>query len=192
MLTRQASYRSYNDDQLVRKMVVGDKSAFDEIYTRYWKKLYDDTYKRLKRTELIEEIIQDVFADLWMKREGKEIVKLYPYLLMSVRYHVFAIYRKGKNSPEFEEPSEHIAFSNMQADSLLNEKELKGCISLWLAMQPLKRGEIFKMKYIDELSTREISELLGIAQKTVQNQLITAFASLREFVTKMMVLFCIS
>lgn len=192
MLSKQAAYRSFEDEELVNRMMIGDKLAFDEIYNRYWKKLYDDTYKRLKRAEQVEEIIQDVFADLWVKRAGKEIIKLYPYLLMSVRYHVFAIYRKGKTAPQFEEPLENMAFSSLQADSLLNEKELKGCIAIWLSMQPLKRGEIFRMKYVDEMSTREISELLGIAQKTVQNQLLTAFASLREFVTKMMMIFCLT
>ena len=97
------------------------------------------------------------------------------------------LYKKGKTSPIFEEPLEYIALDSLQADSLLNVKELKSCISLWLSMQPEKRGEIFRLKYMEDLTTREISEILGISQKTVQNQLITSFTSLREFLTKLMI-----
>ena len=81
-----------------------------------------------------------------------------------------------------------MALSYLEADSLLNVKELKNCVAIWLTMQPEKRAEVFRLKYMEDLSTREISEHLGISQKTVQNQLITSFTSLREFVKKMMIL----
>lgn len=96
--------------------------------------------------------------------------------------------KKGKTAPIFEEPLEFIALDSLQADSLLNVKELQACIKLWMSLQPEKRGEIFRLKYVEDLTTREISEILGIAQKTVQNQLRTSFASLRDFLSKLMIL----
>jgi RNA polymerase sigma factor (sigma-70 family) len=78
--------------------------------------------------------------------------------------------------------------STLQADSLFAAKELKGCIQVWMTMQPDKRRAIFQMKYVDEKTTREISEILGISQKTVQNQLLTSFSSLREFLSKAMII----
>lgn len=188
MIVKLAKYHSYTDPELVSYLQEGDKEAFDEIYERYWKKLYNETYRRLKHIELIEEIVQDVFAELWSKRAVRKIDNLYPYLLTCVRYQVFMLYKKGKSSPEFEVPLEHIALSDLQADSLFNEKELKGCIALWMTLQPQKRGEIFRMKYMEDLTTKEISELLGISQKTVQNQLLTSFSNLRDFLNKIMVL----
>lgn len=167
-------------------MKSGDRSAFDAIYERYWRKLYAESFKRLKNIQQIEELVQDIFADLWLKRDIKEVLNLKSYLMMCTRYQVFAIYRKERNNPEFEEPLEHMAFYSIHADSLLNEKELKGCIAIWLALQPAKRGEIFRLKYMEDLTTREISELLNISQKTVQNQLVTAYASLRAFLNKLM------
>jgi RNA polymerase sigma factor (sigma-70 family) len=188
MSAKRGAFRSYSDTELTFHLKEGEKVAFDEIYERYWKKLYNDTYKRLRRVEQVEEIVQDVFTDLWAKRTTKNIENLYGYLLTAVRYQVFMLYKKGKTSPIFEEPLEHLAFDTLQADSLLNVKELKGCIALWLSMQPEKRGEIFRLKYMEDLTTREISEMLGISQKTVQNQLLTSFTSLREFLSKLMIL----
>lgn len=183
-----AAFRSFSDAELISYLKEGEKNAFDVIYDRYWKRLYNDTYKRLRRQEQVEEIVQDVFTDLWAKRATKNIHNLYGYLLTSVRYQVYMLYKKGKTAPVFEEPLEYIALDSLQADSLLNVKELKGCIALWMSMQPEKRGEIFRLKYMEELSTREISDILGISQKTVQNQLLTAFASLRDFLSKLMIL----
>jgi len=188
MLLKLALYRNLTDHELVTSFKQGDKFAFDEMYERYWKKLYNETFKRLKKMEIVEEIVQDVFTDLWEKRDTKVIENLYPYLVTSVRYQVYSNYRKGKSMPEFEEPLEHMALSNLQADSLLNVKELKGCIAIWMSLQPAKRAEIFRLKYMEEYSTREISVMLGISVKTVQNQLLTSFASLREFLNKLMII----
>lgn len=188
MIRKIINYRSFADSQLVSLIQEGDRLAFDEVYERYWKRLYSDTFKRLNSIELIEEIVQDVFSNLWSTRASRKIQNVYPYLLTAVRYQVFMLYKKGKTTPIFEAPLEHMVLSSLQTDSLFNEKELRGCIAIWMAMQPEKRRAIFQMKYMNEQSTREISEILGISQKTVQNQLLTSFASLRDFLGKIMIL----
>lgn len=176
------------DEELLIFMKQGNRAAFEVIYERYWKKLYNETHKRLKDIMLVEEIVQDVFTDLWARREVKDIQFLNKYLITAVRYSVFAKYKKRKTTPYFEEPLEHMALSSLEADTLLNVKELKGCITIWMSMQPEKRLEIFRLKYLDDYTTREISEMLGLSQKTVQNQLLTSFNSLRDFLKKLMIL----
>ena len=55
-------------------------------------------------------------------------------------------------------------------------------------MQPEKRREIFRLRYEEDLSTKEISELLNIPQKTVQNNLNLTMNGLRSAVAKMIIL----
>jgi len=188
MKSTRDGYHSYSDDLLTAYLVEGDRAAFDEIYERYWKKLYNETFKRLKNMELVEEIVQDVFSDLWLKKAIRKIDHIYPYLLTAVRYQVYMLYKKGRATPHFEAPLDHMILSSLQADSLFKEKELKNCIAIWLALQPVKRAEIFRMKYMEDRTTKEISELLNISQKTVQNQLLTAFSNLRTFLNRIMFL----
>lgn len=187
MRTTQLVYHSYSDMELTAYLKEGDRAAFEEIYERYWKKLYNETFKRLRNMELVEEVVQDVFSNLWMKKEKKNIDNIYPYLLGAIRYQVYILYKKGKTPPHFEAPLDHLLLSTLQADSLFKAKELKWCISIWLAMQPIKRAEIFRMKYLDDRSTKEISEILHISQKTVQNQLLYSFSDLRAFLNRIMV-----
>ncbi len=175
---------SFRDDELVTLLKQGDEAAFSEIYERYWLKLYNESHKRLKDEELCADIIQDVFVDLWLNREDRDIENLAAYLCTAVRYRVFTLFKKTKNVDAFTEPIEFIVAASADPDSIFYEKELRECIDIWLNMQPEKRRQVFAMKFSQDLSTREISEILKVSQKTVQNQFTTSLKLLRVHLGK--------
>ncbi len=181
-------FEHHTDPELVLLLQQGVEEAFDEIYRRYWKSLFNEAHKRLKESAFAEEVVQDVFVDLWVNRSSRNIVQLYPYLRTAVRYQVFMLYKKHRKMPCFEEPLEHMSFSHDKADSHFFLKELLDGIQAWLTQQPEKRREIFRLRYLEQLSTREIAEELDITQKTVQNQLINGQESLRAAVSKLLLL----
>ncbi|RZK73037.1 MAG: sigma-70 family RNA polymerase sigma factor [Pedobacter sp.] len=172
-------YAAYTDKELTAFLNAGDKRAFDEIYQRYWKRYYNEAYKRLRNAEVCEEVVQNVFTDLWLKKDLTAVDNLTAYISVAIRNQVYVQYKKSSRLPVFEEPLEYMAEAYLQADSMLQLKELKQRIDDWLKLQPEKRREIFKMRFMQELSTKEISDILEISQKTVQNQLNTATASLK-------------
>jgi RNA polymerase sigma factor (sigma-70 family) len=176
------------DIQLADLLHQGDENAFNEIYKRFWKKVYSESYKRLRDTELAEDIVQDVFADLWIKRYNRSIENLGPYLVVATRYQVFMLYKKNNKLPFFEMPLAYMNDVSMSADSVYEVMELRDCINEWMSMQPEKRREVFRLKFIEDKSTREISEALNISQKTVQNQFTTSLRSLRSTLSKLLLL----
>ncbi|HEY0669746.1 MAG TPA: sigma-70 family RNA polymerase sigma factor, partial [Sphingobacteriaceae bacterium] len=95
----------------------------------------------------------------------------------------FQVYKQSvklqPNGSEFLKVFEEMVASPFSSDGLLLEKELVRLVELWIKALPEKRRKIFVMHYYDELSTREISNQLGISQKTVQNQLNTASTYIR-------------
>lgn len=176
------------DHELIAMLIDGSEAAFEFIYGRYWKKLYNEAFKRISDSAESEEIVQDIFIDLWDKRSVRRIENLYGYLLGAVRYRVFAIYQKRKNLPAFEEPLDSMAFSADDADAGYLRDELLSGIKLWLETQPEKRREIFRLRFLEGLSTQEIAVHLAISRKTVQNQLNTSHHSLRESIGKLFAL----
>jgi len=176
----------YADCDLIKLLKQGDKVAFNEIYNRYWLKLYNDCYKRLKDEALSADVSQDVFADLWIKRESKNVENLGAYLHSAARYQVFLLYKKNKRIAAFEEPVDMMAIDSCRVDSVFHEKELRQCIAIWLEMQPEKRREVFRLKFSEELSTKEISQKLNVSQKTVQNQFSTSLNLLRTHLAKLL------
>jgi RNA polymerase sigma-70 factor (family 1) len=180
------THENATDDELAAMLTDGSEAAFDLIYERYWKKLYNEAFKRINDCSESEEIVQDVFVDLWHKRGSRQIGNLRGYLLGAVRYQVFAVYHKRKNLPAFEEPLDYMAFSADNADSNFLRDELLASIHQWLETQPEKRREIFRLRFLEGLSTLEIAEQLDVSRKTVQNQLNTSQQSLRESIGRLL------
>lgn len=157
----------------------GDEVAFGKIYTLYWIELYNAAYKRLPEKEKCQDIIQNIFTDLWNRKAELDLANPVAYLHTAVRFQVLKhIARSPKNS-FFGESFENNLISPLQADGILLEKEVAELITLFIKALPEKRRKIFVMHYFDGLSTAKIAFELNISQKTVQNQLTVATQALR-------------
>jgi RNA polymerase sigma-70 factor (family 1) len=181
-------FSSLTDLDLLERLKQDDKPAFEMLYDRHWLSLYNIAYKRLRDRETAKDIVHDVFADLWDKRDVYEIRNLLPYLHTATRNKIYRLLSKGHATAYFVEPFENMAVSALTADSFFEEKELRHIMLLWMDTLPAKRREIFRMRFIDDLSTKEISEILNVSQKTVQNQLLTAINGLRTNMSNLLAL----
>ncbi|TZF82624.1 sigma-70 family RNA polymerase sigma factor [Pedobacter sp. BS3] len=156
-----------------------ERAAFSEIYRRYWSELYNTAYKRTRDKAQCQDIIQNIFADLWLRRRQLAINNLSAYLHTAVRFQLYKQIARAPQHAAYLDEFEEIICSPVYADDKVREKEISDLINLWLAALPEKRRKIFLMHYMEELSTREIASELGISQNTVQAQLYTASQSLR-------------
>jgi DNA-directed RNA polymerase specialized sigma24 family protein len=95
MSLNKPNYDSMSDLDLIFAMKDGDRSAFSEVFNRYWKKLYNEAHKRIKRPEVVDEVIQDVFSELWINRATVDTQQIYPYLLMKMANTVLYKYNSG-------------------------------------------------------------------------------------------------
>ncbi|MBN8880493.1 MAG: sigma-70 family RNA polymerase sigma factor [Sphingobacteriales bacterium] len=171
---------NHTDNELLQLLSQGDKEAFDTLYTRYWKEMFMSAYQRLKDVDQCKDIIQDIWADIWVRRGSVEIQNLRSYLLSAVRFQVFKMIERGQDSPTFFAPFQQMAFTGTGADGSVMEKELAALFRSWLNTLPEKRREIFILHFANKLSVKEIAERLNISTKTVQNQLGTAVSDLRS------------
>lgn len=180
-------YNSYTDNELTQLIQQGDEPAFVELYNRYWLELYNTAYQRLKNKEQVEDIIQDVFVKLWIRRAELQIENAQAYLHTAIRFRVFNYVERETVHESFFEPFETIGFSSSIADEKIREKELLNLMQTYIGALPGKRKQIFLLHLKDNLSTREIAERLNISQKTVQNQLRTAMQDLHIRITPIII-----
>lgn len=157
----------------------GDQRAFDSIYQKYWQDLYNTAYKRSRNREQSQDIVQNVFIDLWARRGELVIDNLPAFLHTAVRFQVFKQIARKPAAAVFLDDLETIFGSPIHTDDSLLEKEIVHLLGCWIAALPEKRRQIFLLHYMEDLSTRDISERIGVSRKTVQNQLTTASQSLR-------------
>lgn len=166
------------DAELLEFIREEDRVAFEQVYNRYWPKLYLHAYKILRDRQGSEDIVQEVLVQLWSKRHTQQIDSLSAYLYTAVRFQVFTAIRKGKvRESFFTEIGEILTDNSAESDMLVADihKKLEECI----AELPEKCREIFSLSRIEQLSTKEIAAKLGISPKTVENQLTIAFRKLK-------------
>ncbi len=80
------------EHNLLEQLREGDKAAFTTLYNRYWRKLFVAATNKLKDPAIAEELAQDIFADLWIRRESL-IVRgsLEAYLAVALKYKVINV-----------------------------------------------------------------------------------------------------
>jgi RNA polymerase sigma-70 factor (family 1) len=170
---------AYTDDELVAQLRAGDRMAFEAIYRRYWPLLYAIAYKRLADQEQTADVLQEVFARCWIKREALQIHHLPAYLSSAVRYEVIRYLTRTKTALSFFEPFEALLLEGETPEERLIAKELQELVYKYADTLPVKKRQIFLLHVRNKLSTREIAGELQIAQKTVQNQLGSALQGLK-------------
>ena len=173
------AYANYTDTELTTLIAEGDKPAFAELYNRYWLELYNKAYQRLQNKEQVEDIIQDVFVKLWVRRAEVTIDNVQAYLHTAIRFGILNYMERKTGPKSFLDLFDAIAYSPA-ADEVILEKELLVLISAYIDSLPNKRQKIFLMHMKENLSTLEIAERLNISQKTVQNQLATSMQGLHK------------
>ena len=180
----------FSDQQLLAKVTEGDSTAFDMLYARHWRQVYNNAYKRLKDEDLSKDVVQEIFVAIWLRRENP-ILNLPAYLNIAVRNQVFKILEKQKNVTPFLDIMQDIPSTYNQIDGNLLWKEFYKSYELLLTTLPPKRQVIFRLRFQDDMSTMEIANQLGVSRKTVQNQLGKAVEQLRSSLLQLLSLLII-
>jgi len=162
------NFKAYSDEGLLKLLKHQELGAFEEIYLRYWKKLYSAAYKRVQSREISEELVQDIFTSLWANREVQRIEVLSSYLFTAIKYKVINHLEKEMARRAYTEAPAYICNSTEET-VLLNE--LNVALEKEIQKLPPKRQQIFKMSRQENLSIKQVASHLGISEKTAENQL---------------------
>ena len=80
----------HHEKELVQKVAVGNEAAYKELFTRYWDQIYSTALMFTKSPEMSEDMAQEVFARIWVKREKlKEVIHFDAYLFVTARNLIF-------------------------------------------------------------------------------------------------------
>ena len=171
---------SLSDDAvLLEQIAQGSEAAFNLLFEKYWDRSYVEAYKRLKNSDDAKDIVQEIFAHIWTNRQLLNIKNLPAYLHIAVRNRVIKLMTRQKPVHPFFSVLDNIPEKYSLADSNLLWKEFFSAYEALLQSLPPKRRVIFRMRYQDGLSTKDIAGQLGIKRKTIQNQLGKAIDTLK-------------
>lgn len=166
------------DQELLELLKEDDSGAFEELYHRYFNRLYFQAFKMLKDDTRSKDIIQEVFLQLWNKRLTQQIESLNAYLYAITRFQVFKVVRSGKYHEDIFDVEPELPLCR-NTEYAMAEREVSVAFFSGLSVLPEKCKRIFSMSRVEYLSNREIGIRLSLSPKTVENQITIAIRKLR-------------
>ena len=134
-------FNKATDLDLIADLKAGSQEALTEIFRRHWKPLYLSAFYKLRSHELAEEIVQELFTDLWDKRanllsRSMEVLNLRAYLDRAVKNKVLnQIRKKVYDQKYFEYCKAHLPVFDNSASEMTEYNDLQ--TSLDVAMEKL-------------------------------------------------------
>ena len=164
-------------------------------YNEIFRKIFDENHRRLvflalrflKNEADAEDLVADVFYDLWNRIKTVDLnngINAYLYKAVTTRSLNF-LTRSGEATKRIEALEsinemrlEFIDRHNL--DDIVHSKDIEKGISEALGTLPAKCREIFTLSYIDGISNKDIARVLGISIRTVEAQNYKALRILRD------------
>lgn len=167
------------DFELLASLQKGDRPAFRQIFDRYYKYLVVTIYNLSSDDQMAHDITQDVFLEIWNRRDKLNVSNLKSYLRRAAINKM--LNRIKKNRSDYFEPSELPEQKSDISEPLEVAKfnNLQEAINKAMDTLPERCRMVFKLRRIENYSLKEIAAELNISTKTVENQLTKAMKIMR-------------
>jgi len=175
------NYKGFSDSELFDLLKNNDQAAYLEIYDRYKVILQNHAIRKLPEMDDVEDILQELFIDLWEKRANIHLTTgLGNYLYTAVRNRIFNLfYKRQRQTNYLNSLTSVIEKGEYVTDITLREKEFSEIIRNEINLLPPRMKEVFLLHRNESLTYKEIADLLGTSELTVATQIKKSLKTLR-------------
>lgn len=166
---------------------------FKDIFLKYYSPLCAYTFRFIKDSDIVEDIVQDVFTTVWQKKDEIDFSLPLKPLLYKYTHNKALDYLKSSsfNTERLEEHTGYAALDSYirdlvvnQAEDDLNLKELNKEIQACIDGLPEQCKRVYNLSRTENLKNREIAEKLDINIKTVEKHISKALFDIRKHLDK--------
>ncbi|GAB4183027.1 MAG: sigma-70 family RNA polymerase sigma factor [Thermoflexibacter sp.] len=174
-----------SDYEIWQELKQGKEEAITQMMQYYYADLYQYSLKIAGDADLSKDCIQEVFMEIWTKREKlADVQYIKPYLFKSLRRRI--IHHKNQKKKELEhlEVEFDVVFSHedfLVHELNLQEKQAK----LVQALNQLskRQREAIYLRFYEGLNYEQIAEIMGITYQPLYNLIYKSLKLLREYMT---------
>lgn len=175
-----------DEKALLVQLQAGSADAFTQLYQAYAERLYYNILSLVKDGSTAEELVQDVFARIWQKRETIQIESSFgAYLFAASRNRVYDFFRKLNRDHDLYaciKAAASYEYSYIE-EALLNRENVD-ILQKAINSLPHQRRRAFELCKIEGLSYKEASEKMGISLSTLKDHMANAREAIRNYVSK--------
>lgn len=168
---------------LICRLKKDDTGSFEEIYRRYYSKLYNISKKFGTTTLEADDFVQQTFLKLWEERNQlREDVLLDKQLFVICKHLILNHLKREQRLVSSQDFSIIVGNHNEPEEESFRGKWEK--LNAGIQKMPSKRREIYILHKIENLSYKEISKYLNVSTKTIANQIYLASDFLKKELKK--------
>ncbi len=170
------------DKKIVEEVLKGKVNAFGTLVDRYQQSIYRMTLRMIGDSEEAQELTQNVFVKVYSKLDSFDPkYKFFSWLYRIALNESLNYVKSRKKLTDFDENS----FEDHETpEEIYQDKEKKRILHRSLLELSEKYRIVIVMKYYDNMSYEEISEVTGLSVKKVRSRLFTARKNLKELIEK--------
>ena len=164
----------------------GDEDAFEELFRAHYPPLCEFAARYVRDDAMAEELVQDLFADLWTKRHAWQVRdSIRAYLFSAVRNRALNIRKRQAMESDWAHEEAIVDVRALHttpeaADAALDRTELRARLDRAIAALPERCRLVMHLRWREQMPYAEIASVMGISVKGVENQLARGLAALRQ------------
>ncbi len=173
----------HNDERdIIERLRKGRKEAFEAIYSIYGSRMLAYCLRLTGSNEDAEDVVQDVFLNLWRTREElKTVDTLRPYLFTSLRNRILNLWKSRLNSNLYNDYLKALQEHDSQRDfQNIEYREFERLVTEEIEKLPPTQRRVVRMSRLENLDVPEIAATLGLSIQTIKNALSSGLKTLRQ------------
>ena len=176
----------YLDDKvIIRNLKKGDVQSFDNIFNKYNKKVYYFALSYLKNREEAQDVVQEVFMNLWKHRDQINEYYVFSKYLFKITYN--ATCKTFRKQASDKKQLEEVVRNSIEEDNSTNldieYNSLYETVNAFIEKMPARQKEIYLLSINEQLTTEQIAQRLNISKKTVENYLSRVKTSVKKSIS---------
>jgi RNA polymerase sigma-70 factor (ECF subfamily) len=170
-----------SDESLIARIARGDRLAMQVLYGRHHVRVYRFALRLVRKEQVAEDLISDVFLDVWRqagKFEGRSAVST--WLLAITRFKALSALRKKKDAELDDDMAAAVEDTADNPEVVVAKKDTSEALRKCLTALSQDHREIIDLVYYHEKSVEEVAHIVGIPENTVKTRLFYARKKLAE------------
>lgn len=179
-------YKTHTDEELMRAIQSGEVKAFDVLYDRYSTRMVNYFFRRLGDQDAAQDMLQDLFAKIVEKPHLFDSSRRFSTWLFAIASNMCKNEYRRRDIRKIERPLQDSELSSdgqvriNKPDETFAQKEFGEAVFKKLHELDENKHNTFLLRFQQQLSIKEISEVLNCSEGTVKSRLFYTIRALAD------------
>ncbi len=174
-----------SDEVLIGRIARGDTLAMQVLFARHHLKVYRFVLRLVRNQALAEDLISEVFLDVWRQAERFEARSaVSTWLLAIARYKALSALRRRPEQGLDDEQAAAIEDPGDDPETSTQKRDKGAILRRCLTALSAEHREIIDLVYYHEKSVEEVAQIVGIPENTVKTRMFYARKRLSELLKR--------